>query len=322
VPYRQQFAPGVKMVSVWTPRLKEAQYTGREVRSSDQPKEAAKQIYPGVEMFRGLMLTREYLFDVFHLTSETPRQYHWLVHALGEAQPDRPADWQVSDELQNTLFNTPEIKIDEARRHAADAADWTLKTVQTRHGEVNRLGDAWYGRQVGVRVHMLGEAGTTVFHFRPPLCYTPGSPRAPAADKVPTDLDESGGVSLAVARHKPVTTFIALHEPFENGQPRLTGFARIAQNDVAVAARITGPGINDRVLVRFDDKPDEPVTLSGDGESFTFAGQAHVRIGSERVEVSGHVLALRVKVAGAPQLIVNGKQVAGKTTAGVLGFGE
>ena len=58
-------------------------YNGKEVRL-DQPKEPATAVYPDVELSRSLLLTREYLFDVYRLTSDRPRQYHWLVHALGE----------------------------------------------------------------------------------------------------------------------------------------------------------------------------------------------------------------------------------------------
>jgi hypothetical protein len=314
VPYRQDFQPLMKFVAIHT-APPATPYTGREVRSTDQPKVAATQVYPGVELARALMLTREYLFDVFRVSSDQSHLYHWLVHPLGEAFPDAPAKWTGSEELQQTLFNVPEIKIGEARRYDAGNADWSLTTRQTRYGNENKLGDAWYDRRIGVRVHMLGEPGTTVFYYRPPLCYTPGSPRAPPADKAPTDHDEVGGVSIAVARQASNTVFVAVHEPFEKNAPRLREFARIQQTATAVAVRVVGDTFSDRLLFA---ESDQPVTLTGDGESFTFTGHGFVRVTPDKVEVAGNVKSLHVKVTGSPKLVVNGTERPHKPTNGMI----
>ena len=316
-------------MSARTPKLEKSYYTGKEVRSSDQPKEPATQVYPGVELSRSLVLTNEYLFDVYRLTSDRPHAYHWLVHALGEAKPDHPDQWTVSDELQKTLFDTPEILIGEARRFRADAADWSLATLQTcQLPDVNKsqLGKAWYDRKIGVRVSMLGEPGTTVFAFKPPTRYTPGSPRTPPAPKgklaSPDSMDEAGGISVAVARKATNTTFVALHEPFKGGEHRITNFERIAQDEHAVAVRIRGKAVNDRVLVRFDDQPEQSLTLAGNGESFTFSNYAFVRISGAQVEVSGNLTAMKLRVDGQTTLIVQGKNVQATVADGFMTFGK
>ncbi len=319
VPARQQFGPTVKIVAVHTPNLTQSAYTGREVRSSDQPKVPASQVYPGVELSRTLMLTREYLFDVFRLSSDTPREYHWLVHALGEARPERPDEWVISDELQKTLFNTPEIKIGEARRYEAGAKDWSLRTLQTCYGvapEQSLMGVGWYDRKVGVRVHMLGESGTAVFHYRSPFCYVQGSPRAFKPGEEPKDLDEAGGVSIAVARRAAKTAFVALHEPFEKNAPRIREFARIQQTETAVAARIVGDAFSDRVLVA--EEAAGGVTLAGSGEEFTFRQFGHVRITAGLVEMTGEVDAVKVRVGGPSKLKVNGQFVTAVVNEGIL----
>ena len=316
VPSRHEFTPEVKFLAVRTPKLATPHYTGREVRSSDQTKVPATHVYPGVQLERALLLTREYLFDAFSVRDEAgkPRSYHWLVHALGEARPDDPAKWKPDGELQKTLFNTPEIRIPEARRMECGPEGWSLSAVQTcALADVDRsvLGRAWYDRKVGVRVSMLGEPGSTAFWYRPPLCYTPGSPRAPKADQraeyeAPAEV---GGVSVVAARTCPATTFVALHEPFEGGRHRIGQFRRVAQTDRAVAVAIAGAdgAIDDRAMVRFGDDPERPVTLAGGGESFTFADYAWVRIGRDQVEARGGLRAMTLRVTGRPKLVLNGK---------------
>jgi len=56
--------------------------------------------------------------------------------------------------------------------------------------------------------------------------------------------------------------------------------------------------------------------------SFTFVGQAFVRAGRERVEVSGDLRGMKLKVAGQPQLILNGKAAKARVAGGLLTLGE
>ena len=66
---------------------------------------------------------------------------------------------------------------------------------------------------------------------------------------------------------------------------------------------------------------DKQLTLAGDGESFTFADRAFVRIGKDEVEVSGDLRAMRLKVSGQPSLSVNGKPTTCRYEGGCLVFG-
>ena len=81
-----------------------------------------------------------------------------------------------------------------------------------------------------------------------------------------------------------------------------------------------GSAINDRILFRFWDDYDQPLTLAGEGESFTFADRAFLRIGKEKVEVSGDLRAMRLKVPGQPALRVNGRQTPCRWEDGYLVF--
>jgi hypothetical protein len=337
VPTRQEFAPLVKFVAAdGRMRYPDKPYKGRgEVRSSDQPREPATQIYPGVDLSRALLLTREYLFDAYQLSSETPRRYDWLVHAPGIATPDDGKGWGPSDDLRTTLMSAPTQVTDPATKQpvtvnwlsftgerkldpGADA--WRLRTTQVclaPDPAKTQFGQAWYDRKVGVRVWMLGEPGTTAHTFDTPTNYTPGTQRSPGAH---SPVPEFGGVSLAVTRTAARTAFIAVHEPFEQASPILTDVRRVAQTDDAVAAAILGAGVNDRVLYRWGDKAAEPLTLAGDGESFTFADHAFLRITADTVEVVGDLRALMLKVAGTPKLMLNGKEAKATVQGGVMAY--
>ena len=79
--------------------------------------------------------------------------------------------------------------------------------------------------------------------------------------------------------------------------------------------------MNDRLLYRFWKDYDQPLTLAGDGETFTFMDRAFVRIRGGQVEVSGGLRALKLKVDGAPKLVVNGQEQPARTAGGWLILG-
>jgi hypothetical protein len=83
-----------------------------------------------------------------------------------------------------------------------------------------------------------------------------------------------------------------------------------------------GSPVNDRLLFRFGDGYEQPLTLAGDGESFTFADRAYVRIGPDRVDVSGGLRAMTLAVSGKPALFVNGQRREARYSEGRLVLGE
>jgi hypothetical protein len=183
----------------------------------------------------------------------------------------------------------------------------------------SQLGKAWYDRRIGVRVRMLGQAGTTAYTFDTPTSYPAGTHRAPR-DGEPRPRPETGGTSIAIARQAPETMFIALHEPIEGGKSRIDSFERIAQTDDAVAARVTSKngGVNDRLMVRVGDKAGEPATLAGAGESFSFVGHAYLSVDGSVVNVRGDLRAMRLACGKATRLVVNGKTAKSKVENGFM----
>jgi hypothetical protein len=326
-------------------------------------------MYPGVDMERALFLTREYLFDTFAVQADKPHTYHWLVHALGEARPERPADWKLSSSLDESLGSVSRdlFNFTGQQRLADSDGAWSL-TVEQGCGlddaSRSRLGAAWYDRRIGVRVTMLGEKNTAAYFARtplqpvgvarddaariakqradslereqrerydaedrgsvePPPTKQPDTTPAPAQTKaksVELAPDEVGSVSIIAERKAENTMFVAVHEPFEQGQWKIRQVRRIQQTPHAVAVAIAGDSVNDRILLAMGDEAGQPSTLAGDGESFTFAGQAFVRIGPDQVQVVGDLRAMQLKVNGQPGLVVNGQKQSVKVANGVMRF--
>ncbi len=320
-------------------------YKGQgEVRSSDQPREPFTEIYTNIELSRSLFLTREYLFDVYAIadTSGKNRLYHWLVHAPGVALLDD--QWHNSKTLAKTLLNIKPIPAaKQPRQRHWDRSEDPRESWILIHGEKKRdigdatldltvvqqcilddvgqsqLGAAWYNRRIGVRLRLLGEPGTTAYVFDTPTGYRPGTHRAPRDGK-PRPRPETGGVSVAIARTTPKTVFVALHEPLENAVPRIETIRRIQQTDGAVAVSVRGNGVNDRICLRYGNAWNEPVTLSGRGESFRFADHVYIRVTDEIVHVSGTLKAMRLTVTGSPKLVINGRPAPAAVSGGLMTY--
>ncbi|MBM4038894.1 MAG: hypothetical protein FJ290_10300 [Planctomycetes bacterium] len=248
----------------------------------------AKGVYPDVDMERALVLATEYLLDLFWLKSGKPRVYDWQVLSPGTVEGIGAGPWKPAPQD----FTKPHL----SAIQILEPGDKPWAATILLPGE----------RGIGVRVNMLGATTTQVLASRPPGL----------AEKEP-------GTSLLATRACPSTLFAALHEPFAGGmgKHRIERFGNIAQNDEGIGVIVSGKeGINDRILLRYGDGADKPLTLEGEGESYTFSDCAFIRIGSDKVEAHGGITALKLRVAGSPKLILNGKQAPAQAAEGVLSF--
>jgi hypothetical protein len=171
---------------------------------------------------------------------------------------------------------------------------------------------------------MLGEPGTVAYAGRSPVHRSQPGKELNKGERSEL-LNEVGGTTLLVSRTAPATVFAALHEPFKDGRPVIDSFRRIQQTAEGIAVAVQNPAgspVNDRILVRFGDDYDQPLTLAGDDESFTFADRAYVRIGPDRVDASGDLRAMTVKVSGKPGLFINGRRQEARDLDGRLVFGK
>ncbi|MFP4056693.1 MAG: hypothetical protein ACLF0G_07480 [Candidatus Brocadiia bacterium] len=278
-----------------------------------------REVFPEVDLARSLFLTREYLLDLTCLASDRPRRYTWFVHALGEARPEEPERWRDA-RLPEGLE-----PLEDVRACEAGPGPWALVALQTcalDDPSEAKLPRAWYDRRVGVRLAMLGAPGTTAYVARTPLPvrkYRDGDGKR----RYETVASEVGGVTVVVAREARRTVFAALHEPLEGGRRRIAAFRPIERTPDALAVAVVGEegtGIEDRAMVRFGDRHGEPITLAGEGERFTFAGHAYVRIGRQAVVARGDIRAMETPVAGRPRLVVNGEEQRAAVAGGVLTY--
>jgi len=289
-------------------------------------------LWPGIDAERALVLTDDYLFDLYHLendrssmgarvsyvtpanhvvvtgdestAADAPRVFDWHVQGRGRVMGADAGPWINSTDFDNGVFWDPRLTTKRGR----DVPDPT--NVRSRI-----VGDAAWTEVVrrqsdspsdsGVRVRMLPAPNTTLYTFTPPNCSAENS------------------YELMARRTDTRTQFVALHEPFGGrlGPQKIEKFERIAQTDDAIAVAIVGKpgsGINDRILLRFGDHHDRPVTIAGKYESFTFHGCVHIRVGRKKVRADGPLLGMHLCVGGKPELTVNGQKMARTIKRGVL----
>ncbi len=246
----------------------------------------AEDVYPDVKMARGLLLTDAYLLDVYHLESPRPRAFQWLAQTLGHAVPDHPVDWAQTRHLLGSLYD---LERESSRVVGADP--WAVTVLQETAGADRRwsgLGDAWFEKPVGVRLHMMGESGT--------LAYTAlGPATAGEVNRLQEGAEEPGGLTVVAARNKARTTFIAVHEPFVD-HPKLLEARLLARGDDMALIEVRHDAQRrDWIAVSWAEDAGTTRTLSHEGNTIEFRGHALLRFAADSsVRSEGGLVALAV----------------------------
>jgi len=238
--------------------------------------------YEGADETRVLMLTEHYLLDIFRCIDDQPHSYTWIAHTFGKATPEGAAQWKPSTELADRLISPQFL---DPLALDTGGKPWAVTVLQVPAEETrdHPRYAAWWQRPVGVKVHMLGQPDTTASVAGSQVPYT-NNERNPVG---PRFVD---GVAILATRWADSATFVAVHEPYEK-QPALTGVRTVAQTDDAVCIAIAGPGFDDRLMVRFGDNADRPLTLGDGNESHTFTGWAFIRTTDTQRIVQGNLAA-------------------------------
>ncbi|HUW30939.1 MAG TPA: heparinase II/III family protein [Planctomycetota bacterium] len=273
---------------------------------------ASGSAFDGTHQTRALLLTREYLADVFRVADDAGREhtYEWVLHGIGRLYEGDPAAYRASNELIPNYW-----WIDNERSRTADGtwqADWVQHGGGVTPG-AQAFGKEWFEQTVGVRMTMLGSPGTRVFCGDGPIVDGPPHHRI--------DGNPEGAIPLVLARRKTAaTTYVAVHEPYER-KSTLTSVTQIAETDDAVGIVIEGAEFSDRVLMAFDAAKD--CTLAGgDGESFAFRDYGYIRITGKQAIVRGNVSAFRLRTGNAHVAVtLNGKKAAIKREGEYIVFG-
>jgi hypothetical protein len=265
---------------------------------------------------RAVLMTKDYLADFFHAADigKQPhaRTFDWTLHGLGRLYTGNPAAYRPTHDLMPFYW-----WIDNERSRRTDAmfqADWIQRSAGVIPGR-QLFGKEWFEQEVGVRMTMLGTAGTQVYAGDGPLCDGPPYSHI--------DGDPEGTCPMLVVRREgPAASFAAVHEPYE-GHPRIESVERLAEDSGAIGIRIAAPKYVDHLLASFDDA--EHTLSATDGQSFVFTDFGYLRISGERLTVSGKVKGFRIKqpaAGGKLKATLNGGPIEVRMADGFLEWGE
>ena len=260
---------------------------------------------------RALLLTREYLLDLFWLSSQTEknREYTWVLHGLGQLN---------SDDIG--YFRRPEMprlnhfKWIKDEQHWPTDTNWSVawrqQTGGLLPGTTTRTG-AWFDAPpVGVRMTMLGAPETEAHIGHGPLGYSIRYGINPHHSE--------GSIPLALARRNAhATIFTSLHEPFVEQK-----FARLQpvklrrvmerQDDIAVA--IIGGNFRDFVLSDLGGEAEsralKVIDRADCQQQFEYSGFAWLRVAGDTVTARGNLQSFRLYAPKVTRCLFNGKPVA------------
>jgi len=272
---------------------------------------AAGAAFEGTQQVRAVLLTREYMADVFHIADDhgLEHTFDWVLHGIGRLYMGNPSTYRPSTGL---IPNYWWIDNEQSRSTGGDwQADWVQHSGGATPG-LQAFDKEWFAQTAGVRLTMLAARDTQVFSGDGPMTDGPPHHRV--------DGNPEGSIPMVVARRTgPATTFAAVHEPYDR-RPAIARVRSIAQNSDAVGMAIEAGAFSDRVLVAF--APDKPCTLAGpDGETFVFTDYAYLRLAGKRVSVRGKLSAFKVR-SGEAAVSINGEPKAAQRAGEFIVWGS
>jgi hypothetical protein len=261
---------------------------------------ATGNVTAGVKQTRALVMTQDYLADMFALSSDRPHTYDWALHGIGKLRASHLSQFAKSSDLGHYRW------IRNERRALTDGlwyAEWLQRGGGVMPG-VGRYGREWFGDSVGIRTWMLPRSGTMVYmgdgpRLAPPYGRELGNPE--------------GALPMVIARRKTrATVFAAIHDAFDvKDGPCVGSVRKVVSNQDACALRVDGLEFSDRLMVSFTDTGRATSIRSQDdsNEQFTFKNFGFLRwsegqddaeeqnlskIRARRLTVEGDVLAFSV----------------------------
>jgi hypothetical protein len=270
-----------------------------------------------VDQTRALLLTREYLLDIFQAASKTPHCYDYLLHSFGRARPQQPDLYTPSDALKRRYW-----LLDNVQARSTDqpwSMDFVVKDEQgARKGN---YGQEWYDHTAAVRVTMAGEAGTLTSHG------IWGEELAALVAKNHKDGVMDRLNTLVVRRATRETIFVVLHEPYAPpAEPRVTRITKLGRTKDALAVRIEAPDFTDYTAVAFGPQANTPEQAAGlaepPGAAVAFKNYGFLRVARDgSVTARGGWTGWRLPIAAGP-VTLNGRPVAAERKDGLLVFGR
>jgi len=271
---------------------------------------SASGVFDGVDQTRALLLTREYLLDLFQANSLFPHTFDYLLHSLGTPRPARPEEFSPSNALDKRFWLVSD------RRAMTTGKPWALDFVikDAPGSRKGKFGPEWYDHTAAVRVTMAAEPETLVTH---------GISGIELGKRAASAFDPLG---MLVVRRAGVrqTVFVATHEPYaDTARPQVAAVTTVAQAGNAILVRVDAADFTDYAAVSFGPQPGAPEHVLEAAPNLRVAFKDY---GYLRVRPDGTMLArggwtgLRFPVAKGT-LILNGTRVATASEGGCLTYG-
>lgn len=283
---RHQFSPAVKFLST-----------------------SASEVFKTVGQTRTLMLTSEYLLDIFQAESETPHVYDYLLHSFGRPEPVAAGGFQ-SGTFLSARFNQVQNKmgmstdqswqidfiIDEAQLKRREEAMAQL----LGESQEDNYGPEWYGHISAVRVTMASSPNTGVVYGEGPQA-----------------------LDMLVVRRQAIaeTAFVSTHEPYEGGQtPRIKAVTVLARTQNAIAVRIDADEFTDYAAVALGPGQEDRIhslSLAEDGSRWiTFRNFTYLRVDAGgRITADGGLTGFRLPERADELIFNNESKTISKETA-------
>ncbi|MHC4917187.1 MAG: heparinase II/III domain-containing protein, partial [Planctomycetota bacterium] len=273
---------------------------------------SASGVFEKVDQTRALLLTREYLLDVFHAASPTPRVYDYLLHSFGTPRPAQPELFRPSNALDKRFWLASD------RRAMTTDKLWALDFVikEKPGSRKGKLGPEWYSHTAAVRVTMAGEPKTLVTH---------GISGVELGRSVKRTFDPLG---MLIARRAGVrqTVFVATHEPYANAaKPGVAAVTKLAQSDRAMLVRVDAADYTDYAAISFGPQAgttEHALAAANDPKTgVAFRDYGYLRMRRDgTVAARGGWIGFRIPAAKAA-LTLNGRPARAVMESGRLVFG-
>ena len=262
---------------------------------------SASAVFDGVDQTRALLLTREYLLDVFQARSDVPHTYDYLLHTFAQPRPANPDRFQPSEALAKRYWLL--------RRQQAMTTDgpWAMDFVNRDESatQTGTYSAVWYDHAATLRLCMAPEPATLVAHGV-----------------------DTHNVPMLVARRadRRATVFVSTHEPFAGATaPGITNVCVLAQTHDAVFVRVDATGYSDYAAIAFGPQAgatEHTLASSQDTDAAVcFRDYGYLRVTRDgAVTARGNWLALRIpRAEGEGALPLNGRKMARDGAATAFG---
>ena len=278
---------------------------------------SADGVFEGVDQSRALLLTKEYLLDVVHATSQVPHTYDYVLHSFGRVEPEKPDAFEPTKALKRYW------PVDN-QRIMQTHEPWMLDfVIEEKPGARDGFyGQEWYEHKAKLRLRMVGEPQTLVVNG----VWGNELARLVSEQHKGAKLDQ---LATVVARRtgQREALFVASHEPYAGSdQPQVKRVETLARIKGAAVIRVEAKDFTDYAGIAFGPQPaGAEHTLLVPGERtlfFAFKNYGYARVKKDgSVILRGDWKGLRLPEASGP-VTLNGEAATATTKEGALLFGK